>query len=122
MSILQELPKAELHLHLEGAIEPETMAELAPECSVEEIRAMYRYADFGGFIECFKWISAHLREPADYALATTRLLQSLAAQNVLLAEITIAAGVILWKKQSFDAIFEAVQDAATRSPVKVRWI
>ena len=120
--MLQELPKAELHLHLEGAIDAETMAVLAPECTVDQVRARYRYADFGGFIECFKWISAHLRSPEDYALITRHLLANLAAQNVRLAEITIAAGVILWKKQNFAEIFAAARQAACGSAVEVRWI
>ncbi|MEO7649897.1 MAG: adenosine deaminase [Bryobacteraceae bacterium] len=122
MSILQELPKAELHLHLEGAIEPETVVLLAPECTVEEVRARYRYTGFAGFIECFKWLSSHLRSPEDYALITRHLLNKLAAQNVQVAEITIAAGVILWKKQNFADIFAAVEQAAAGSQVGVRWI
>src|SRR4051812_24121826 len=107
MPILHSLPKAELHLHLEGSIEPETLMELAPECGAAEIAARYRYSDFAGFIESFKWVTGHLRSPADYALITRRLLASLERQNVRYAEITLSAGVILWRKQDFAPIYQA---------------
>jgi len=117
-----EWPKAELHLHLEGAAEPETLHELDPATPVEEFRALYRYAGFDAFLKAFAAIGKRLRTPEDYALVTRRLLGRLAAQNVRYAEITLAAGVVLWKGQDFAPIFDAVSEAATESPVEVRWI
>ncbi len=119
---LVEMPKAELHLHLEGAIEPETLHELDPATPVEEFRALYQYADFDAFLKAFGAIGKRLRTPADYALITRRLIERLAAQNVQYAEITLAAGVVLWKGQEFAPIFEAVREAAEGSRVNVRWI
>jgi adenosine deaminase/aminodeoxyfutalosine deaminase len=119
---LLELPKAELHLHLEGSVEPETLHELDPASTLEECRALYSYADFDAFLKAFGAVGKRLRTPADYALATRRLLERLAAQNVRYVEITLAAGVVLWKTQQFAPIFEAVREAARGSPVEVRWI
>jgi aminodeoxyfutalosine deaminase len=119
---LLELPKAELHLHLEGSVEPETLHELDPASTLEEYRALYSYADFDAFLKAFGAVGKRLRTPADYALATRRLLERLAAQNVRYVEITLAAGVVLWKAQEFTPIFEAVREAARGSPVEVRWI
>src|SRR5258705_9809057 len=96
---LLEMPKAELHLHLEGSVEPATLHELDPGTPVEEFRALYRYADFEGFLKAFGAVGKRLRGPEDYALITRRLLERLAAQNVCYAEIIIAAGVVLWKGQ-----------------------
>jgi aminodeoxyfutalosine deaminase len=119
---IREMPKAELHLHLEGAVEPETLHELDPATSLEELRALYRYADFEGFLKAFGEVGKRLRRPEDYALATRRLLERLAGQNVRYAEIILAAGVVLWKGQEFGPIFDAVRDAAAGSPVQCRWI
>jgi aminodeoxyfutalosine deaminase len=119
---LAELPKAELHLHLEGSIEPETLHELDPATGIEEFRALYRYADFDAFLKAFGAIGKRLRTPADYALITRRLLERLERQNVRYAEIIIAAGVVLWKGQEFGPIFDAVREAARESSVEVQWI
>jgi aminodeoxyfutalosine deaminase len=119
---LAELPKAELHLHLEGSVEPETLHELDPATSLEAFRALYRYVDFDAFLKAFGAIGKRLRTPADYALITARLLQRLEKQNVRYAEIIIAAGVVLWKGQEFGPIFDAVREAARESTVQVQWI
>ena len=117
-----QLPKAELHLHLEGSVEPETLHELDPATPVEEFRALYRYADFDEFLKAFAEAGKLLRTPADYALIARRLLARLAAENVRYAEITLAVGMVLWKGHEFAPIFDAVSEAAAASPVEVRWI
>ena len=113
------LPKAELHLHLEGSIEPETLRELDPS---GDFTCLYQYSDFDAFLRAFGVVGKLVRGPQDYALITRRLLDCLAAQNVRYAEIIIAAGVVLWKEQNFGPIFDAIREAAADSPVKVRWI
>src|SRR5271157_1353357 len=106
---LMEMPKAELHLHLEGSVEPETLHELDPATPVEEFQALYQYADFDAFLKAFGAIGKCLRTPGDYALITRRLLERLAAQNVRYAEIIVAAGVVLWKNQDFGPIFDGIR-------------
>ena len=116
-----QLSKAELHLHLEGSVTPELMHELAPEASADEIRGKFGFRTFPDFLECYKWVVGYLRTPDDYALVTRHLLESLAQQDVRYAEITLSAGVVLWKKQEFGPIYEAVQREAAQSTVEVRW-
>jgi aminodeoxyfutalosine deaminase len=120
--ITRTLPKAELHLHLEGSIEPETLRELDPATPVEEFRALYRYADFDAFLKAFGAVGKRLRTPEDYALVTRRLLERLESQNVRYAEIIVAAGVVLWKRQEFAPIYDAIHEAARGSSVEVHWI
>lgn len=120
--ILHDLPKAELHLHLEGSIEPETLLELAPHLSLDEIHSRYRYSSFPEFLRNFGWVARHLATPEHYATATRRLLERLAAENVRYAEITLSAGVVFWKGLDIEPIHRAVRAAAAESPVRTFWI
>ena len=115
-------PVAELHLHLEGSVEVETLLELDPALTREEIRAATAYTDFEGFIRSYIWVNRKLNSPEHYALVARRLFERLASEGVTYAEVTISAGVTLWKQQDFLPIYEAVQREACASKVKVRWI
>jgi adenosine deaminase/aminodeoxyfutalosine deaminase len=120
--IFRRWSKAELHLHLEGSVEPAALREMDPSLTAEEIGAAYKYEDFPGFLKTYAWVSKRMRTPEHYAIATRRLLETLSDQNVSYAEITLSAGVVLWKGQEFGPIFEAVQREAARSRVETRWI
>jgi aminodeoxyfutalosine deaminase len=121
-SVYRAWPKAELHLHLEGSVEPETMQALEPGLDVDAVRARYRFAGFQGFIQTYKWVVERLHTPEDYARITRALLARLAAETVRYAEITLSAGVVLWKGQPFAPIYAAVRQAAAESPIEVHWI
>lgn len=86
----------------------------------------FRYANFGDFLNAFKFVALLLKTPRDYALAAQRLVEQLAGQGIVHAEIILSAGVILWKGQSVDATFQAVaeaaRDAGARCGVSVLWI
>ena len=123
------MPKAELHLHLEGSIAPETAVLLAARhgiaLSVEEVAARYRYADFMGFLDAYKWVTSFLRQPEDYRLIADDLFHRLLGQNVVYAEITISAGVMLLRGQDVAANFLAVREAAqeaNKRGLRVQWI
>ena len=127
--VIAPLPKAELHLHLEGSLRPATVAELAARHGVkvteQEVAERYRYADFHGFLEAYKWVTSFLRTPADYALTTERLAEELLAQNVVHAEVTLSAGVMLWRSQDADANLQAIHEAglsARKRGLRMQWI
>ena len=106
---LHRLPKAELHLHLEGTVTPETLIALSerhagqnpetPLLTLDQARALYHYTDFSGFLLAFKAITGRLLNAADYELITWRMAQQLAAQGVVHAEVFISIGVIyFWRR------------------------
>ena len=68
------------------------------------------------------WVNRKLRSPGDYALAARRLFESLEAQGFTYAEVTISAGVILWKQQDLAAVFDALCKEAARARTTIRWI
>ncbi|MBI3208005.1 MAG: adenosine deaminase [Candidatus Solibacter usitatus] len=117
-----ELDKAELHVHLEGSIEAETMSLIAPSLSREEIAARYSFNSFEQFLKNFGWVTMHLSTPEHYGMAATALVRKLESQNVRYAEITLSAGVALRRGQDLQAIHRAVMDAAAASSVKTAWI
>ncbi len=129
-AFIRQLPKAELHLHLEGAVDPATLLELrrlhGDRATLAETEALYRYTDFQTFLMAFKEVSAHLRGPDDYELATYRLMQRLKQENVLHAEVYVAVGVCLYRKQDFAAIFEGLERGRDRGVrdfgVSLLWI
>jgi adenosine deaminase/aminodeoxyfutalosine deaminase len=116
------LPKAELHLHLEGSVDSTVLRELEPAPDPAEVARRLRIASFQDFIETYKWVVGFLRTPDDYALVTRRLLERLERDNVRYAEITLSAGVILWKGLPFEPIYTAVTREAARSAVDVWWV
>src|SRR5262249_21663138 len=128
-SFLRELPKAELHLHLEGTIQPATVCTLTARHGVptteDEVQRRYNYTDFVGFLDAFKWVTSLLREPADYALITHDLCEHLVEQNVVYAEVTLSVGVMLLRNQKAEANFAAILRAAQEFEARglsLRWI
>jgi aminodeoxyfutalosine deaminase len=126
---IASLPKAELHLHLEGSIQPETVCALTARHGVvmteNEVRQRYAYRNFPEFIEAFKWVTSYLREPADYALIAHDLAEHLLTQHVVYTEVTLSIGVMLLRKQQPEANFEALLRATEpfeRRGLRFRWI
>jgi aminodeoxyfutalosine deaminase len=116
------VPKAELHVHLEGSVEAETLLEIEPGLDRQEIEANLTCRTFEEFLRGYIWITSKLQKPEHYALATRHLLDRLAAQDVTYAEITLSAGVVLWKQQDLAAVYEAVWRESQRSRVRTLWI
>src|SRR5579872_3628134 len=114
--------KAELHVHLEGSVEAETLLEIDPRLAREDIEANLKCSTFEEFLRGYIWITGKLQTPQHYALAARHLLERLAVQDVIYAEITLSAGVVLWKQQDLAAVYDAVWIESQRSPVRTLWI
>lgn len=118
------LPKAELHLHLEGTVLPSTLVELSARhdhtpLTQAEADAIYQFTDFTGFIEAFKAVTRRLKAAEDYELIAWRMMQQLAAQGVVHAEVYISVGVIyMWRNhdpECFEPIFAGLERARERA-------
>ncbi len=126
---IASLPKAELHLHLEGSIQPATVCALTARHGVniteEEVRRRYAYRDFPEFIEAFKWVTTLLRNPEDYALIVRDLAEHLLTQHVVYTEVTLSIGVMLLRKQrpeaNFEALLRATEPFESRG-LQFRWV
>ncbi len=130
---LRGLPKAELHLHLEGTVTPETLVELSRRhdtipLTLEDARQVYVYADFQAFLMAFKAVSERLQTPEDFALITTEMIRSLAAQGVVHAEVYLSWGILLRFKpqlkirEVMDAVEHARLAAERETGTTVLWI
>ena len=121
------LPKAEVHLHLEGSVDLETLRELAARHSLPPPPVeLYKFRDFPGFLAAFKTVCQYLRSPEDYELITFRLVRRLQAAGVSYAEIYLAAGVLLWQNRPLEELFEGARAGWHRGQqegeIEMRWI
>ncbi|HYP19896.1 MAG TPA: adenosine deaminase [Chloroflexia bacterium] len=96
-SYLAAVPKAELHVHLEGSISPATLLVLAerngivlPSNTVEGLREYFRFRDFDHFIEVYGVISRCLKTEDDFELIAYEFGTEMARQNVRYAEVTFS--------------------------------
>lgn len=94
LEILAALPKCELHLHLEGAIRPETALDLARRNGVdlgtEDVGSLYAYDDLPGFLAVYTRIARAVRTAADFERITWEMLQSCAASGARHVEFFIS--------------------------------
>jgi adenosine deaminase/aminodeoxyfutalosine deaminase len=134
-AFIRRLPKAELHLHLEGTITPATLVELSQRhdgapIALDDAEALYRFTDFTGFINAFRAVTHQLIHADDYELAAWRMMQRLAEQGVVHAEVFISVGVIyMWRNhdpECFEPIFAGLECARVRAErelgLSVYWI
>lgn len=129
---LRALPKAELHLHLEGSITPGTLLELsrtndsAP-LTEQEAAEVYRYHDFPSFLMSFKAVTERLHTPADYETITYAMLRDLAAQGVQHAEVYISIGILYrFGRLDVDEVMAAIERGRVRGErdfaVSLLWV
>jgi len=130
---LQAAPKAELHIHLEGAISPATVLALAqrnkialPVETEEELRQRFTYRDFDHFIETFVMVIRCLKTREDYEQIVYELGAEMARQNVRYAEGTVTPSTHHLFGIPHDVYFSGMQRGRTRAQadfnVEINWI
>ena len=130
-ALIRALPKAELHLHLEGTVDPETLVELSNRhdpspIAIREATQLYEYADFNGFLMAFKAVTQRLLTAEDFDLVTYRMIERLSKQRVVHAEVYVSVGVVYWRQHDFEPLFEGIERGRERGErdfgVSVLWI
>ncbi len=130
---LQAVPKAELHVHLEGAIQPATALELArrnnlqlPVSNEAELRAMFDYHDFEHFIEVFIMVARCLKTSEDFEQVVYEFGTEMARQHVRYAEITFTPSTHYRFGIPHDVYFSGLQRGRARAwsdfGVRINWI
>jgi adenosine deaminase/aminodeoxyfutalosine deaminase len=129
---LRGLPKAELHLHLEGSITPETLVELSRRndprpLTLSDARATYTYSDFPSFLLSFKAVTERLHSPADYETIAYNMLRDLAVQGVRHAEAYISIGILYhFARLDVDEVMASIERGRLRGErdfgVSLLWI
>lgn len=132
-AFLNELPKVELHLHLEGSLEPELMFELAkrnnielPFDSVEAIRAAYQFSRLQDFLDIYYQGAGVLQTEQDFYDLTWAYLQRCAEQNVIHVEPFFDPQTHTDRGIAFETVIKgidrALQDAKTQLGISSRLI
>lgn len=136
---LQSMPKAEIHIHLEGAIQPATVLKLAkknqmldrlPGHSVQALQRWFTFTDFPHFVEIYLIIQDLLRSAADFELIVYECGADMAAQNIRYRELTVTpythTHLLHQKGVTIDHIMTGLENGRSRAKadfgVEMRWI
>lgn len=117
-AFIEAMPKAELHLHIEGTLEPELMFEIAsrnhvdvPFASVAEVRAAYEFSDLQSFLDIYYRGAGVLRREEDFYDLTWAYLERAHRENVRHAEIFFDPQVHTDRDVPFDTVVRGIHGA-----------
>jgi adenosine deaminase len=121
--VITKMPKVELHVHLEGSVQPKTLLKLAeqnkvelPSSDVDGLKSWYQFEDFGKFVEIYMKICECIRTSDDVFTVAWEFFQEQKRQNIIYSEITWTAYTHLVQYGlSFDEQAEALFAAADRA-------
>ncbi|MDB5820551.1 MAG: add [Rhizobacter sp.] len=125
-AFLAGLPKAELHIHIEGSLEPELIFELAerngvklPYADVETLRAAYSFTDLQSFLDIYYAGASVLLHPRDFEDMAFAYLQRAAADNVLHTEIFFDPQTHTARGVSVETVITGLTAAVRRSKAEL---
>ena len=129
---LRAMPKVEIHVHLEGATDAETVWQMAerngvrlPAATLEEWRSFYSFRDFTHFIDVYQLAGGCMRTPEDFAFMTERFLSIQAAQNIRYTEAFLSASLLVEKLPTPDliaAFAEGLRRGEARTGARCKFI
>jgi adenosine deaminase len=117
-AFIEAIPKAELHLHLEGTLEPELKFELAkrndlalPYATAEEMRAAYDYSDLKGFLDMYYEGMGVLRTEGDFHDLAMAYFRKASSQNVVYAEVFFDPQAHVSRGVDFATVISGIREA-----------
>ena len=127
--IVKQMPKAELHIHIEGSLEPELIFTLAQRNgvklaygSVEELRAAYAFTDLQSFLDIYYAGASVLLKEQDFYDMTAAYLVRAAADNVRHAEIFFDPQTHTARGVAFETMINGIWRACQDGPVSATLI
>lgn len=137
-NFIQNMPKAEIHIHLEGAIQPGTVLKLAkrhkkldslPSRKADGLRRWFKFVDFPHFIQVYLTIQDLIRTADDFALIVYENGADMAAQNIRYREITVTPYThtdYQDKGITFDELMHGLENGRAQAKkefgVEMRWV
>ena len=137
-TFIASMPKSEVHIHLEGAIQPETVLKLAerhhmldklPGTDVAALRKWYTFTDFPHFVQIYVTIQDMLRTADDFSLIAYENGADMAAQNIRYRELTFTAYThtdFLDKGLVIEEVMAGLENGRSRAKrdfgVEMRWV
>ena len=125
-NFIENLPKAELHLHIEGTFEPELMFEIAkrnniqiPYKNVEEIRKAYQFDCLQDFLDIYYQGASVLINEQDFYDLTYSYVQKCAKQNVRHTEIMFDPQTHTERGISFETVINGISNACNDAKEKL---
>ncbi|HKR62427.1 MAG TPA: adenosine deaminase, partial [Thermoanaerobaculia bacterium] len=117
-SFIESLPKAELHLHIEGTLEPELMFELArrnnvalTHPSVDALRRAYDFRDLQSFLDLYYAGASVLQTREDFRDLAMAYFRKASSQNVRYAEIFFDPQTHTARGIAFETVIRGLRDA-----------
>lgn len=125
IDLIQKLPKAELHLHIEGSLEPELMFRLAkknnveiPYDSVEDVRAAYNFNNLQSFLDIYYAGANVLLTQDDFYDLTWEYILKCVEDNVIHTEIFFDPQTHTERGVAFEAIITGIKEALADAKAK----
>jgi aminodeoxyfutalosine deaminase len=138
INFIQHMPKAEIHIHLEGSIQPATVLKLAkrhnkldslPSKTVKGLRRWFNFTDFPHFIEVYLIVQDLLQTAEDFALIVHENGADMAAQNIRYREITVTPYTHVDyqdKGLTFSELLQGLENGRAQAKkdfgVEIRWV
>ena len=128
-SLIRSIPKAELHIHIEGSLEPELMFEIGRRNgvksrfpNVEALRKAYNFSDLQSFLDIYYEGAGVLREERDFYDMTMAYLRRAAADNVRHAEIFFDPQTHTDRGIAFETVINGITAALRDGPISTHLI